>query len=110
MSDPVLVHICQGCDGGQLAELRAAIDRAFTKGRVQIVEQQCMNGCAKPVSFGLQSPGRATCFFAGVDPQSDIADIVATLHAYLKAPRGWIEDARPCGRLRFCLVGRVPAL
>lgn len=60
--------------------------------------------------MALQSTGRATCFFAGVDPQADVADIVSTIRAYLDAPKGWIEDARPCGRLRFCLVGRVPAL
>lgn len=69
-----------------------------------------MNGCARPVSLALQSPERATYFFGGVDLEADVADIVATLRAYLDAPKGWIEDARPCGRLRFCLVGRVPAL
>lgn len=69
-----------------------------------------MNGCSEPVSLALQGTGRATYFFGGVDPQSDVQDIVATIHAYLAADRGWIEDATSCGRLRFCLKGRVPAL
>ncbi|MDD9727731.1 DUF1636 family protein [Roseovarius sp. SK2] len=77
---------------------------------VSIVERGCMNGCASPVSMAMQGPGRAIYFFNGVDPAADAEDIVATLHAYLAAPDGWIEDAQPCGRLRFCLVGRVPAL
>ncbi|MFC3630070.1 DUF1636 family protein [Paracoccus angustae] len=108
--DAVHIHICRSCGGGNWAALLAAIDAADLPVPVRINEQACMNGCARPVSLALQSQGRATCFFAGVDPCDDAADIVATLRAYLAAPAGWIEDARPCGRLRHRLVGRVPAI
>lgn len=109
MSAPVLLHLCQGCGSFDLTDLRRSIDAAFSPEQVRIVAQSCMNGCANPVSMGLQSAGRATCFFAGVNPKTDVDDIVSTLCAYLDARQGWIEDARSCGRLRFCLVGRVPA-
>lgn len=108
-----MLHLCQGCgrtDLADLADLESAIDGAFAARQVRIVTQPCMNGCARPVSMALQSAGRSTYFFAGVDPATDIPDIVATLRAYIDAPQGWIEDARPCGRLRLCLVGRVPTL
>ncbi|WP_298855080.1 DUF1636 family protein [uncultured Paracoccus sp.] len=108
--DPVHLHICQSCGGADWSRLYAALDAAGLAGRVHVHAQDCMNGCARPVSVALQSPGRATCFFVGVDPDGDAADIVATLRAYLAAPAGWIEDARSCGRLRLCLMGRVPAL
>lgn len=110
LSPSVSLHLCQGCGSVGLCDLRRSIETAFSPGQVQVVAQSCMNGCATPVSMGLQSAGRATYFFAGVDPKADTDDIVSTVRAYLDAPKGWIEDARPCGRLRVCLVGRVPAL
>lgn len=108
--DAVLIHICESCGPSDRTALIAAIEAAGFPVPVRIKEQACMNGCARPVSLAVQSRGRATCFFAGVDPHSDAADIVATVGAYVAAPAGWITDARPCGRLRHCLVGRVPAL
>ncbi len=47
---------------------------------------------------------------AEVSHEADRSDIVATVRHYLSSPKGWIEDARPCGRLRFCLTGRVPPI
>ena len=77
---------------------------------VDVRLQACMNACAQPISLAIQGAGRATYFFDDVDLKADQADILATLELYLDSPAGWIEDARPCGRLRTCLVGRVPAL
>ena len=102
----VVLRLCRTCEGPDWAMLRAALKDLD----VRIVPQDCMNGCADPVSMALQAPGRATYFFTGIDPEADAADIVATIRTYLEAPDGWIGDARPCGRLRLCLRGRVPAL
>ena len=77
---------------------------------VHLMQTDCMSACESPVSLALQSRGRATYLFAGVDPVADAADIAATCQLYLDAENGWIEDARGCGRLRFCLRGRVPPL
>lgn len=105
----VKLHLCKGCGPHDPAALQRRLDAVFQDCPVRVVSQACMNGCAKPVSMGLQADGLATCFFAGVDPDADAEDIISTIQTYLDAPKGWIEDARPCGRLRFCLVGRVPA-
>jgi predicted metal-binding protein len=109
-TDPLVLTLCEACGGPDWSALRQALACANLPIAVNLRGQRCMNGCAKPVSLALQGPGRATCFFSGVDLNEDADDIVATLRAYIDAPEGWIEDARPCGRLRFCLVGRVPAL
>jgi len=77
---------------------------------VQVRQQSCMNGCAKPISMSLQGHGMATYFFSNIDVETDRNDIVKTLRSYIDSPNGWIEDARSCGRLRLCLVGRVPSL
>lgn len=104
----VVIRLCVTCDGADIAGLQVAVEAAGLDARVE--PQDCMNACAKPVSLAVQGAGRATYFFAEVDPVADRADILATLRAYLDAPGGWIEDARVCGRLRYCLQGRVPAL
>ncbi|MDK8873640.1 DUF1636 family protein [Paracoccus sp. SSJ] len=62
---------------------------------------------ARPVLMALQAPGRGAYLFHDLHP-GDAADIAATIRAYLAAPDGWIMDARPCGRLRFCLKLRIP--
>lgn len=112
MTTRVVLHLCATCDpdgfAGARDGLQAALDAAGLN--TDVHAQPCMNACAEPVSLALQAHGRATYFFAGLDPIADRADIVATVTAYLKSPGGWIEDATACGRLRTCLKGRVPAL
>ena len=108
MRDPVRLHICANCPGPGWERLRMALEEAGLP--VELKPSGCMNGCAEPVALALQGAGRATYFFTGVDPEGDVADILATVETYLAADKGWIGDARPCGRLRFCLKGRVPAL
>lgn len=63
---------------------------------------------ARPVVMALQAPGRGAYLFHDLCAK-DAADMAATIRAYLAAPDGWIVDARPCGRLRFCLKLRIPA-
>jgi len=48
--------------------------------------------------------------FSGVDLNHDATDVVRTCQAYLESHKGWIKDARPCGRLRHKLRAKVPAL
>ena len=74
---------------------------------VEVVLTPCMNICDEPVSLALRAPGKMAYLFAGVKA-GDEADIVALTELYRAAEDGIIEDARPAGRLRFCLKGRVP--
>ena len=96
--------ICDGCGGGAMAE---ALRRALPK--VPLDHAPCLSVCAKPVTLAAQGAGRATYVFSGLTPE-DVGDVVAFATAYDTAKAGWIEDARPLGRLRLCLVARVPAL
>jgi predicted metal-binding protein len=70
---------------------------------------ECMSACSKPVAVSFRAKGKAAYMFAGIDPATDQHDILAFARLYAAAKDGWIEDARPCGRLRFCLLGRIPA-
>jgi len=97
--------ICAGCGGTGAAlakALRAALD-------VEVALAPCLSVCADPVTLAAQGTGRATYVFSGLG-LADLADVRAFAAAYEAAPAGWIEDARPLGRLRHCLVTRVPAM
>lgn len=112
MTKQAILHLCSSCNVAEFAGAREGLQMALDTAGLQadVVAQPCMNACAEPVSLALQSNGRATYFFTGINPVADREDIVATVDAYLKSPAGWIEDATACGRLRHCLKGRVPAL
>ena len=75
----------------------------------EVVLHPCLNVCGKPVAAAVQGTGRATCLLAGLTPD-DADDLAAFAALYDAAPDGWITDARPAGRVRLCLLGRVPAL
>ena len=97
--------VCRTCAGG--ADFAAAIQARVPAGvRVETVE--CMNLCETPVALALRGPGKDAYRFAGIDPARDRADALALARLYREAPDGRIADARPAGRLRQCLVGRVP--
>ena len=104
-----LCTACAGASFAQIATITAALAEAGLAQAISVVGTDCMDACDAPVALALQAEERATYLFAGVVPDADLGDIVATCRAYLEAPEGWIEDARPCGRLRHCLRARVPA-
>ena len=92
MPDPVRLHVCANCPGSGWDRLRAALEDAGLP--VALQPTGCMNGCAEPVALALQGADRATYFFTGVDPEADVADILATVETYLAADKGWIADAQ----------------
>ncbi|KAF0675509.1 DUF1636 family protein [Profundibacterium mesophilum] len=98
--------VCRGCAGDAEALAQALAD---LRPGVEVVQAACLSVCAAPVTLAAQGAGRATYVFSGLGT-GDLEDLSAFAEAYEAAPRGWIADARPLGRLRFRLVTRVPAL
>ena len=70
---------------------------------------ECLSVCDEPVAMGVQATGKATYVFAGLT-DADAGDVAGFARLYDEDADGWIADARPAGRLRFCLKARVPAL
>lgn len=99
------VTICATC-AGQGVELAAAL-----KGLDgwEVAMHPCLSVCEAPVAIAVQADACATYVFAGLT-DADADDVRAFVDLYDKAEAGWVEDARPAGRLRFCLKTRVPAL
>lgn len=98
--------ICKSCDGPGAA-LADAVRVACPAW--DVVLHDCLSVCVEPVSLAVQADGKATYVFAGLD-DGDAADVAAFAALYDTSDDGWIADARPAGRLRFCLKSRVPAL
>ena len=96
------VSVCGGCGGGPLAGLLQA-----RLGDVALVD--CMHVCGKPVAVSFRAAGKVAYLFAGVDPLTQVEEIVTFAGLYGAAKGGIVEDVRPCGDLRLCLVGRIPA-
>lgn len=85
-----------------IEDLRDRLGDGFT-----VVPQACMSACAEAQVVSFRAPGKAAYIFAGLTPK-DAADIAAFARLWADTADGWIEDARPAGRLRFCLRGRIP--
>ena len=85
-----------------VAAMRARLGDHFT-----VEPQECLSVCAEPQAVAFRAPGKAAYLFAGLTAD-DEADIEAFARLWADQPDGWIEDARPAGRLRFCLKGRIP--
>jgi predicted metal-binding protein len=109
MTDRVI--ICESCmspDGVAYGTWVAEQLRTYGPPGVQIETAPCLNQCNKPVALALRSPGKDAYLFSGFDPAIDITDALALVNLYINSPGGVITDARPAGRLRHCLVGRIP--
>lgn len=110
MTDRIV--ICETCAGPGEEPQGAAFATALrarlgADARVETVA--CLNHCGAPVAVALRAEGKAVYLFAGVDPARDLEDAVALARLYADAADGEITDARPAGRLRHCLIGKVPA-
>ncbi len=83
-------------------------DRLAAEGiEVRLVE--CLNACGRPLALAVTGQGKAAYLFAGVDPEEQAGEVAAFAGLYRDAPAGEVADARGAGRLRFCLLGRIPA-
>lgn len=99
------ITVCGRCREGAG---RMLADRLAGEG-VEVRVAECLFACGKPVALAVTGEGKATYLFAGVDPETQAGEVAAFLGLYRDAPAGEVTDARNCGQLRFCLLGRIPA-
>ena len=111
-----ILHICTNClptdtasapDDTNLVALQNKLQASGLDIIVKPVD--CLNVCSAPAAMSLQAAGLASYVFSDINVEEDGEAILATCKAHLNAESGWIEDATQCGRLRFCLVARLPA-
>ncbi len=105
------VIICDTCAApGEAPQGEAFAEAlcALVPSSVSVETTSCMNQCDRPVSLALRGEGRDIYLFHSLDPAQDLDDAAALVRLYAEAEGGTITDARPAGRLRHCLTGRVP--
>lgn len=98
--------LCGSCAEGRGAGMARALESRLPDG-VVIEFADCLNACGDPIAMALRGPGKDVYLFAGV-AADDVGDVTALARLYAEAADGRIRDARPAGRLRQCLLGRVP--
>lgn len=105
------VIICDTCAApgeSPQGEAFAKALRNLVPDGVSVETTSCMNQCDRPVSLALRGEDKDIYLFHSVDPARDLDDTLALIRLYAEAEGGTITDARPAGRLRHCLTGRVP--
>ena len=105
------ITVCATCESDGGRGFAAAIRERLADGPAafEVRTADCLSCCASPLAVAFDAPGKATYLFAGIDPEADLGDAAAFAGMYASSPDGWIEDARPAGRMRHRLIGRVPA-
>lgn len=108
-----ICETCLGADGQKSgADIADAVVRLLNDrggcNDVDVIKTPCLNICDEPVSLALRAQGKMAYLFSGIE-REDVHDIAVLVDLYVQAKGGVIEDARPAGRLRFCLKGRIPA-
>ncbi|MEO9826424.1 MAG: DUF1636 family protein [Paracoccaceae bacterium] len=101
------LSLCAECGAEAASDLMDKLKSAGLPDGVEITKSACLGPCDRPLALALQTPEKAGYVFAGITGE-DSADIAATCALVLSSDHGWIEDARPCGRLRLLLVARMP--
>ncbi|WP_424988321.1 DUF1636 family protein [Microbulbifer sp. S227A] len=117
MSTPThIVQICRSChvrdqdpQGPGFADaLRLALADHPDIRNVVVEDSRCMLNCGEPLAFALSCTGKMAYVFADLRPEHDLDNLLALVRLYWQSPTGAITDARPIGRLRHCLKGRLP--
>ena len=106
------ITICSGCrtaDGQPVGEAMAAQLQARLGNLASVGTTDCMIVCGQPVTVSVREEGKVAYLFSGVDPASQVEELATFARLYAEAPDGVIDDVRPCGELRFRLIGRIPA-
>ena len=111
------IQVCQFClsfndksppDDAECGDLQVALQEAGIEANV--VSARCLGVCSSPVSLAIRSKEGASYIFKDIDLKEDEEDIISTCKLYLDADHGWIKDARECGRLRYLLHAKIPAI
>ena len=110
--------ICRFCfssrEPAQESLFQQQLETALTAARLsrpfQVEMTDCMGACEAPITVALQGRGMASYVFSGLRGMDDVPDLVETCRLYAEDPQGRIEDARRCGRLRYLLRARLPAV
>ena len=99
--------ICTKCRG---VEAAAALRTSLSQDLPAIRAVNCMAGCERKPTMGLQAPGKATYLFGEIETAEDVAAIVEFAHQYEGSADGWTSATDRPTALYEKTLARMPAL
>jgi predicted metal-binding protein len=89
--------------------LFAAVAAASAGDQTIIVRQtQCLSVCKRVCTVSLSGEGKYTFLFGDLDPNADVAAVVAMARACATAPHGFVPWKLRPEALRKGIIARVP--
>ena len=115
----VTLHVCITCRRGLPdagygprpgAALHAALTEAEAPEGVRVVPVECLSACDNGCNIALTAPGRWSYVYGHMDPETDVADILAGAAAYAKAPDGLVPWRERPAIFRKQSLARIPPM
>ncbi len=100
------VSVCGTCPLGKdgfADKLRVA----FGSIAAEVVQVDCMSGCARESAVAFRSRGKVAYLFGDLS-EADLPDLLAFAALYAASRDGQFADARPLGALRMKALARIP--
>jgi predicted metal-binding protein len=100
------VSVCGTCPLGKdgfADRLRLALGAIAA----DVVQVDCMSGCARESTIAFRSPGKVAYLFGDLT-DADLPDLLAFAALYAVSGDGQFADARPLGALRMKALARIP--
>ncbi len=88
----------------------AALRAAGSPAGVRIAAVECLSACDHGCNIALSGPGRWSYVYRGMDPQADVADILAGAAAYAAAPDGLVPWRDRPAIFRKQSLARIPPM
>jgi predicted metal-binding protein len=100
------VSVCGTCPLGKdgfADKLRLALGAVAA----EVVQVDCMSGCARESTVAFRSPGKVAYLFGDLT-EADLPDLVAFAALYDSSTDGQFAYARVLGALRMKALARIP--
>ncbi len=102
--------VCASCRSGESADkvpqaLKHRLPREFV-----IRSVNCMAGCERPTTIGIQDRGKAQYLFGDISTDEDLDAIVEFAHQYLRSGDGWTNATDRPRALFSKTLSRLPRI
>lgn len=115
-----ILHVCTTCrrcdeevDEGELRPgtiLHARLEQTGAPKGVRIVAVECLSACKNGCSVALSRPGSWSYVYGRLDPDKDVADILAGAGAYAASETGLVAWRERPEIFRKQSLARIPPI
>ncbi|NOD94610.1 DUF1636 domain-containing protein [Ruegeria sp. HKCCD4884] len=104
------ILVCATCSGAMSTDqVTGALAPILPEG-FAIRTVDCMAGCSRPTTIGLQAPGKAQYLFGDIDTELDLDAVAEFAGQYRLSSDGWTSATERPPALFTKTLSRIPAL